>query len=91
MSISAMESDLFDEEGDQLLFEVDVFDKQKYTPNGENNINNWAISRQRPLTNFMSEIFCVKLIEITEWMLIWVWYIDNIIILTFIPYNLLYL
>jgi len=42
MSISAMESesDLFDEEGDQLLFEVDVFDKEKCTPNGENNINN---------------------------------------------------
>jgi len=38
-----------------------------------------AISRQRRLTNFMSKIFWVKLIEITEWMVIWVWYIDKIV------------
>jgi len=48
-------------------------------------MENLAISWQRPLTNFMSEIFCVKLIKIMEWILIWVWYINNIVNLIFIP------
>jgi len=43
------------------------------------------------LTNFKSGMICVKLIEIMEWMPIQFWYIDNIVMLTFIPYDLLVL
>ena len=50
-----------------------------------------AISRQRPTTNIKSDMVCVKLIEITEWMLIKLWYIDTIVMLTFIPWVLLVL
>jgi len=42
----------------------------------------WHFSKQCPLTNFKSEMFCVKLMEITEWRLIW--FLLNIM-LTFIP------
>jgi len=50
-----------------------------------------AISRQRPTTNIKSDMVCVKLIDITEWMLIKLWYIDTIVMLTFIPWVLLVL
>ena len=48
-----------------------------------------AISRQRPTTNIKSDMVCVKLIENTELMLILFWYIDNIVMLNFIPWVLL--
>ena len=47
--------------------------------------NKLAISWQRPTTNIKSDMVCVKLIEITEWILIEFCYIDYIVMLTFIP------
>jgi len=55
-----------------------------------------AISWQRPTTNIKYDVVvvdmvCVKLMEITEWMLIKFWYIDNFVMFTFIPWILLVL
>jgi len=47
-----------------------------------------AISCQRPTTNIKTDMVCVKLIEITEWILILFWYVDNIVMLIFILLDL---